>query len=61
MPEWKPGVGGLKYADILPEIWARAREYQIRKIASDQVDFGGLEASIPRDAYGTAEFEWKES
>lgn len=54
--EWKPGVDGLKYAAILPEIWARAREYGIRKIASDQVDFGGIEASIPRDAYGTAEF-----
>jgi hypothetical protein len=55
--EWKPGVAGLKYADILPEIWARAREYRVRKIASDQIDFGGIEASIPRDGFGAAEFE----
>ncbi len=46
--EWKPGLFDLKYADILPEIWIKAREYRIRKIASDQVDFGGIEASIPR-------------
>jgi terminase large subunit-like protein len=46
--EWKPGLfSGLKYADILPEIWAKAREYRVRKIASDQIDFGGIEASIP--------------
>ena len=45
--EWKPGLMGLKYADVLPKIWAKAREYGIRKIASDQIDFGGIEASIP--------------
>jgi hypothetical protein len=46
--EWKPGIlSGLKYADILPEIWEKAREYRIKKIASDQIDFGGIEASIP--------------
>jgi hypothetical protein len=45
--EWKPGICGLRYADILPEIWQKAREYRIREIASDQVDFGGLQASIP--------------
>jgi hypothetical protein len=46
--EWKPGLfSGLKYAEILPEIWAKAREYKVRVIATDQVDFGGIEASIP--------------
>jgi hypothetical protein len=54
--EWKPGIFGLKYADILPEIWEQAREYGIRKIASDQVDFGGIQASIPT-VNGTPEFE----
>ena len=54
--EWKPGIFGLKYADVLPEIWKVAREYRIRKIASDQVDFGGIEASIPR-ANNRPEFE----
>jgi len=54
--EWKPGLFGLKYADVLPQIWATARQYHIHKIASDQTDFGGLEASIPT-VNGVAEFE----
>jgi len=55
--EWKPGLfSGLKYAAILPEIWGKAREYGINKIASDQVDFGGLEASVP-NVDGVPEFE----
>jgi hypothetical protein len=55
--EWKPGIlSGLKYADILPEIWEKAREYHIKKIASDQIDFGGIEASIPLKN-GRPEFE----
>jgi hypothetical protein len=55
--EWRPGIlSGLKYASVLPEIWARAREYRIKKIASDQIDFGGIEASIPI-ANGRPEFE----
>jgi hypothetical protein len=46
--EWKPSIfSGLKYAEILPLIWAKAREYRVRVIASDQIDFGGIEASIP--------------
>jgi hypothetical protein len=45
--EWKPGILGLKYAAILPQIWTKAREYKVRTIASDQIDFGGLEASVP--------------
>jgi hypothetical protein len=54
--EWKPGLLiGLKYVDVLPQIWQKAREYRIKKIASDQVDFGGLEASIPT-VKGTPEF-----
>jgi hypothetical protein len=53
--EWKPGLFGLKYAKVLPEVFAKAREYKVRKIASDQVDFGGLEASIPL-VNGQAEF-----
>ena len=54
--EWKPGLFGLKYADVLPQIWQKAREYRIRNIASDQVDFGGIEASIPLIG-GRPEFE----
>jgi hypothetical protein len=54
--EWKPGLLGLRYADVLPEIWKKAREYGIRKIASDQIDFGGIEASIPT-VNGSPEFE----
>lgn len=55
--EWKPGVfSGLKYAEVLPEIWAKAREYNVKRIASDQTDFGGIEASIPL-VNGKAEFE----
>ncbi|MBZ5667951.1 MAG: hypothetical protein LAO30_25605, partial [Acidobacteriia bacterium] len=54
--EWKPGVFGLRYADVLPEIWKKAREYRIRRIASDQIDFGGIEASIPT-VNGSPEFQ----
>ncbi len=55
--EWKPGfLSGLKYAEILPDIFVKAREYRVRVIASDQVDFGGIEASIPR-VNGAAEFQ----
>ena len=46
--EWRPGVfTGLKYSAVLPEIWKQARSYRIKEIASDQIDFGGIEASIP--------------
>jgi len=54
--EWKPGLFGLQYRDILPEIFQKAREYSIRRIASDQVDYGGLEASLPTVG-GIPEFE----
>jgi hypothetical protein len=54
--EWKPGLFGLKYANILPQIWQRAREYGAPKIASDQIEFGGIEASIP-NVNGVPEFQ----
>lgn len=54
--EWKPVLLGLKYSSVLPEIWAKGREYRVRKIASDQIDFGGIEASIPV-VNGRPEFE----
>ena len=45
--EWRPGLSGLKYSDVLPVIFQKAREYHVRKIASDQIDFGGIESSVP--------------
>jgi hypothetical protein len=45
--EWRPGIFGLRYSDVLPQIWEIARSYRVREIFSDQVDFGGISAAVP--------------